>query len=153
MTKWYAPPQFCSLGPPPPRTPARPDPQVPRVPDAGPSRWGKIGAFYFFIQGTKDEPAFGFFDMEISLQLLAGEKVRFELYAIADGYQQCGAFGEEHPVNISLTRQGKLIADIRWIFPDLPDGAADPVSFDFDIAIGKEDWLSVDCVKLDAREG
>jgi hypothetical protein len=27
------------------------------------------------------------------------------------------------------------------------------VSFDLDIAIGKEDWLSVDCVKLDASEG
>src|SRR6202048_542552 len=79
--------QFCSLGPLPPRTPARPDPQVPRDRKLGSCVHGKIGAFYFYEKGSNDDPAFGFIDGELSVQDISTGKVRVELYCVADGYQ------------------------------------------------------------------
>src|ERR1700756_1327295 len=87
MGSCYSYRQFCSLGPLPPRTPARPDPQVPKDRKLGPCSHGKIGAFYFYAEGSQDDPAFGFCEIELSLQRLAENKVRLELYCIADGYQ------------------------------------------------------------------
>jgi hypothetical protein len=139
--------QSCSLGPLPPRTPARADPQVPREPDLGPARWGKIGAFYFYLQGSNDEPAFGFFDIEFSLQRLAGGAARVEIYAIADGYQKSGASGAEHPLVIALKRGDEVVARLDWTFPDILDGCADPISFARDIR-GAVVWDRVDRIEL-----
>jgi hypothetical protein len=50
--------QFCSLGPLPPRAPAQQDPQVPKDYELGPCSHGKIGAFYFYADGSKDDPPF-----------------------------------------------------------------------------------------------
>src|SRR5271166_1371636 len=119
MTACYVHRQGCSLGPLPPRTPARPDPQVPREANLGPARWGKIGTFYFYVQGSKDDPAFGFFDIEVSLQRLSGGKARLEIYAIADGYQQGGASGSLHPVTISVKDGQSVLSSFNWTFPDI----------------------------------
>ena len=94
--------QFCSLGPLPPRTPARPDPQVPKDRKLGPCSHGKIGAFYFYAEGSQDDPAFGFCEIELSLQRLAENKVRLELYCIADGYQSARGVGARHPLKIAV---------------------------------------------------
>ena len=59
--------QFCSLGPLPPRTPARADPQVPKDGKLGPCAHGKINSFYFYADGSEDDPAFGFCDIEVSV--------------------------------------------------------------------------------------
>jgi hypothetical protein len=130
--------QFCSLGPLPPRTPGRPDAQVPKDLSLGPCRHGKIGAFYFYESGSKDDPAFGFFDIEISVQSLSSGRLRVELYGIADGYQSSRGIGARHPLKIALMRGNEILACAEWAFPDVICGHADPMSFaaDIDLDIG-----------------
>lgn len=148
MNACYAYPQSCSLGPPPPRTPARPDPQVPKDPNLGLARWGKIGAFYFYVEGSKDDPVFGLFDMEISLQSLSNGKARVDIYAIADGYQGGGALGSEYPVTISLKQGESIVARFVWIFPDILDGHADPLTCSRDIDLGAAEAADVERIEV-----
>ena len=150
MTDYRLHPQFCSLAPPPPRTPARPDPQVPREPNLGPARWGKIGALYFYRNGDQADPAFGLFDIEVSLQRLAGGRVRVEIYAIADGYQQSGVKGAERPLTVHLQRGAETLVRLRWVLPDILDGHADPVAFERTEPLSEADWRSLDRVEIDA---
>src|SRR5262245_62176115 len=60
--------QFCSLGPLPPRTPARPDPQVAKDYELGPCSHGKPARSNFYADGSRDDPAFGFCEIEVSVQ-------------------------------------------------------------------------------------
>src|ERR1700744_1583560 len=62
-----------------PRTPPRPDPQVP-----GDRNLGLL---------SSQDPAFGFCDIEVSIHHGARGKVRFELYCVADGYQTARGVG------------------------------------------------------------
>jgi hypothetical protein len=149
MSIYRVHPQFCSLAPPPPRTPARPDPQVPRELNLGPARWGKIGALYFYRNGDESDPAFGLFDIEVSLQRLTGGRVRVELYAIGDGYQQRGVKGAEHPLSVRLKRDAETLLDLQWVLPDILDGHADPVAFERTERLSEDDWRSVDRVEID----
>ena len=55
----YSYARFCSLGRLPPRTPARPDAQVPTDRKLGACVHGRIDAFYFYANGSDDDPAFG----------------------------------------------------------------------------------------------
>ena len=151
MSACYAYPQSCSLGPLPPRTPARPDPQVPRDPNLGSARWGKIGAFYFYLEGSKDDPAFGVFYMEVSLQSLSNGKARIDIHAFADGYQRGGALGAEHPVTISLKQGESVLARFVWTFPDILDGHADPLTCSRDIDLRAEEAAAVERIEIAAR--
>jgi hypothetical protein len=54
---------------------------------------GKIGSFYFYEKDSNDDAAFGFFDVELSVQSIATGKVRVELYCVADGYQTSRGVG------------------------------------------------------------
>jgi hypothetical protein len=146
----YLYPQACTLCPPPPRTPARPDPQVPRDAKLGPARWGKIGALYLYRESSHDDALFGLFDVEISLQGLPNGRARVEIYAIADGYQSGGALGADHPLTVLLMRGAHSIASFRWILPDIADGCADPISAAHDLDLNAVDWEGVDRIALDA---
>ncbi len=153
MTRCYVHRQGCLLGPLPPRTPARPDPQVPREANLGPARWGKIGAFYFYVHGSKDDPAFGLFDIEVSLQLLSGGKARLDIYAIADGYQQGGASGLHNPITIFVKDGDSILSSFAWTFPDILDGKADPLTHSRDIDLGAAEWERVDRIEFDLANG
>ena len=146
MKSHYAYPQSCSLGPLPPRTPARPDPQVPREPKLGAAQWGMIGAFYVYVGGSRDDPAFGMFAIEISLQRLSNQRARVEIYAIADGYQRGGALGSQHPLTTSLKHGDRVAASFVWLFPNIVDGVADPMSFSRDIDLAQD--AGVDRIEL-----
>ena len=102
MARCYSYRQFCSLGRLPPRTPARPDPQVPKDVKLGPCAHGKIGAFYFYAEGSQDDPAFGFCEIELSIQRVAENTIRLELYCIADGFQSARGVGAMHPLKIAV---------------------------------------------------
>jgi len=110
--------QFCSLGPLPPRTPARPDPQVPRDRKLGPCLHGKIGSFYFYEKGSDNDAALGFFDVELSVQSIATGRVRVELYCVADGYQTSRGIGAGHPIRLAIMAGGdaKVIDGIGDVF-------------------------------------
>lgn len=145
--------QFCSLGPLPPRTPARPDPQVPRDRALGACAHGKIGAFYFYAEGSSDDPAFGFCDIELSVQQVAGGKVRLELYCIADGYQSARGIGMRHPLTMVILAGDRILATANWHFPDVICGHADPMHFATDLMIADELFAKIDRVELAGTSG
>jgi hypothetical protein len=145
--------QFCSLGQLPPRTPARPDPQVPRDRELGSCLHGAIGAFYFYAEGSRDDPAFGFCDVEVSLQHVAPGKVRLELYCIADGYQSARGVGSRHPLKIAAMAKDRLLAVANWHFADVICGHADPMNFAVDLDIADELFAQIDRIELQATKG
>jgi hypothetical protein len=145
--------QYCSLGPLPPRTPARADPRVPKEKDRGPCRHGKIGAFYFYEVASADDPAFGFFDIEVSVQGLPSGKVRLELYGIADGYQSSRGIGSRHPLKIALMSGEKTLATAEWAFPDVICGHADPMNFVTDVDLSAAGFAALERIDLLAVEG
>ena len=145
--------QFCSLGPLPPRTPARPDPQVPRDSKLGPCAHGKIGAFYFYEKGSDRDAAFGFFDVELSVQGIATGTIRLELYCIADGYQTSRGIGAGHPIKLEVRAGGKPVGFAEWHFPDVICGHADPMSFSIDIEVGDTPFSSIDRIDMLAVDG
>jgi hypothetical protein len=145
--------QFCSLGPLPPRTPGRADAQVPKDQNLGPCRHGKIGAFYFYEVGSKDGPAYGFYDIELSVQRLSSGKVRVELYGIADGYQSSRGIGAKHPLKIALMSDNKILACAEWAYPDVLCGYADPMSFTADVELDARAFPTLDRIDLLNVEG
>ena len=145
--------QFCSLGPLPPRTPARPDPQVPKDHKLGPCAHGKIGAFYFYPDGSRDDPAFGFCEIELSVQLVAEHRVRLELYCIADGYQSARGVGASHPLKIAVLAKEKVLGTTNWHFPDVICGHADPMHYAADLQIDDRLFSAIDRIELSATPG
>jgi len=145
--------QFCSLGPLPPRTPARPDPQVPRDRKLGSCVHGKIGAFYFYEKGSNDDPAFGFIDIELSVQDISTSKVRVELYCVADGYQTSRGGGANHPIRLAIMAGAKTVGLADWHFADVICGHADPMNFFTDIDIGDTSFSLIDRIDLLAVDG
>jgi hypothetical protein len=137
----------------PPRTPARPDPQVPRDRTLGPCAHGKIGAFYFYAQGSSDDPAFGFCDIELSIQRVAEGKVRLELYCIADGYQSARGIGMRHPLTMVILAKDKVLATANWHFPDVICGHADPMHFATDLEIADELFAKIERIELGSTTG
>jgi hypothetical protein len=153
LSNCYSYRQFCSLGPLPPRTPARPDPQVPKERALGACAHGKIGAFYFYANGSSDDPAFGFCDIELSVQRVAENKVRVELYCIADGYQSARGVGARHPLKIVVMAKDKALGTTRWHFPDVICGHADPMHFAADLDIDDSLFGQIERIELEKTIG
>ncbi len=153
MGECYSYRQFCSLGPLPPRTPARPDPQVPRDRKLGSCVHGKIGAFYFYEKGSNDDPAFGFIDVELSVQDISTGKVRVELYCVADGYQTSRGVGANHPIRLAIVAGAKTVGLADWHFADVICGHADPMNFFTLIDIGDTSFSLIDRIDLLAVDG
>jgi hypothetical protein len=153
MGSCYSYRQFCSLGPLPPRTPARPDPQVPKDYKLGPSLHGKIGAFYFYADGSRDDPAFGFCEIELSVQRMAKDRGRLELYCIADGYQSARGVGGRHPLKIAVLAGERVVGTANWHFPDVICGHADPMHFAADLEINDGLFAAIDRVELVRTSG
>jgi hypothetical protein len=153
MASCYSYPVFCSLGPLPPRTPARSDPQVPADRSLGACAHGKIGAFYFFADGSDDDAAFGFCDIELSIQHVAQGIVRIELYCIADGYQSARGIGAVHPLKIAILAKDRILGVAQWHFADVICGHADPMHFSADIQIDSGMFGLIDRVELQKTEG
>jgi hypothetical protein len=145
--------QSCSLGPLPPRTPARPDPQVPRDAKLGPCVHGKIGAFYFYEEGSRDDVAFGFFDVELSVQSISATTIRVELYCVADGYQASRGVGSSHPLGISILAGSDIVGTAEWRFSDVICGHADPMNFSTDVTLTGTTFGAIDGIALDKVEG
>jgi hypothetical protein len=153
LSNCYSYRQFCSLGPLPPRTPARSDPQVPKDRALGACAHGKIGSFYFYANGSSDDPAFGFCDIELSVQRVAENKVRVELYCIADGYQSARGIGGLHPLKISVMAKDSKLGTAHWHFPDVICGHADPMHFAADLDIGDGLFGKIDRIELEKTAG
>lgn len=153
MATCYSYRQFCSLGPVPPRTVGRPDAQVPKDSSLGPCRHGKIGSFYFYEQHAKDDAAFGFFDIELSVQHVLPNKARVELYCVADGYQSARGIGRDHPLKIALMAGEAVVARAEWPYHDVVCGHADPMNFTVDIDLDEAQFARLDRIELLPVEG
>ena len=153
MGACYSYRQFCSLGPLPPRTPARPDPQVPRDHKLGPSVHGMIGAFYFYAQDSRDDAAFGFFDIELSVQSITPTTTRVEVYCVADGYQTSRGVGAKHPLRVSVMAGAKTVGTVEWHFSDVICGHADPMNFSTDLELAGVSFAQIDSIALEKTEG
>ena len=97
---------------------------MPRDRTLGPCAHGTIGAFYFYAEGSRDDPAFGFCDIEVSVQSVADGKVRLELYCIADGYQSARGVGARYPLKIAVIARDHVLAVADWHFADVICGHA-----------------------------
>ena len=144
---------FCSLGRLPPRTPARPDAQVPTDRKLGACVHGRIDAFYFYANGSDDDPAFGFCDIEISVQRVAQGTVRVELYCIADGYQSARGVGANYPLKIAVFAKDRILGVVDWHFADVICGHADPMHFAANLEIDDGMFDPIDCIELQKTEG
>jgi hypothetical protein len=144
----YSYARFCSLGPLPPRTPARPDAQVPTDRKLGACVHGKIDSFYFYANGSDDDPAFGFCDIEISVQRIDHGTARVELYCMADGYQSARGVGANHPLKIAVFANDRILGVAHWHFADVICGHADPMHFSANIEIDDAKFDVIDCIEL-----
>lgn len=112
-----------------------------------------IGAFYLYEQGSSDDAAFGFFDIELSVQSLGPESIRVEVYCIADGYQSSRGVGANHPLQISVMSGDTIVATAQWRFADVICGHADPMHFSTDLPLAGRTFADIDRVALESVEG
>jgi len=126
---------------------------VPRDRELGPCAHGAIGAFYFYAEGSRDDPAFGFCDIEVSVQHVAPGRLRLELYCIADGYQSARGVGARHPLRIAVMAKDRVLAVAAWHFADVICGHADPMNYAADLDIADELFAQIDRIELQKTEG
>jgi hypothetical protein len=114
---------------------------------------GRIDAFYFYANGSDDDPAFGFCDIEISVQRIGQSTVRVELYCIADGYQSARGIGANHPLKIAVFAKDRILGVVDWHFADVICGHADPMHCSANIEIDAGMFDAIDRVELQKTEG
>jgi hypothetical protein len=114
---------------------------------------GKIGSFYFYEKGSDNDAAFGFFDVELSVQSISTGKLRVELYCVADGYQTSRGVGAGHPIRLAIMAGDKIVGSAEWHFADVICGHADPMNFSTDIDIGDAPFPRIDRIDLLGVDG
>lgn len=133
----------ASLGPVPPRMPGRTDAQVPTSLDDGPVRYGKVPHLYFYTDGKGTDAAFGFVDLEVSVQRVAGH-YDVQLYCFADGYQSGTGSGAGVPLKIEIRAGDRSVGAIEWPYPDVRSGTSDPLTFRTPLTITDTDFEAID---------
>ena len=111
-----------------------------------------IGAFYFYENDSQDDAAFGFFDIELSVQRIAANTARVEIYCVADGYQSFRGVGTNNPLKISVLAKGKTVATAEWTFSDVICGHADPMNFSADVPLSGS-FTDIEAIALDKVQG
>ena len=134
---------FVSIGPVPPRTPGRTDAQVPTLLDDGPARYARLPHLYFYTDDAARDAAFGFVDIEVSVQRLGG-RYDVEIYCSADGYQSGSGSADGVPLRIDFCAGDRIAGSIAWPFPDVRSGTSDPLTFRTRLDIGGADFEAID---------
>ena len=140
--------QFASFGPPPPRTPGRPDPQVPEDPGAGPAIYARLPHIYFYDANRSDDPAFGFIEIEISVQHRADGHYRLDLFCIGDGHQSGAGLPNGEGMRLDLLAGDRVVATASWVFREVSSGRCDPLTFTASLTMSDEDYQKIDRVRL-----
>lgn len=144
MDDFASEPQCFSLGLLPPRTPERADAQVPCDAQLGPVRYGRCSHVYFRSTSEPADVAFGFLDIEVSIQLCRDGKVEFELYCMGDGFQSARGAGQANPLRFEVWSSDHRLASIDWHYPLLVCGRTDPLAFSATIALAAEAFSRAD---------
>lgn len=111
----------------PPRTPGYADAQVPRRPSPA-TRHGAIAHYWFRIDGTDGDVAFGFREIEVAVTPDGPGKALVELYCVGDGFQTGHGMARGQAIPIVLRTGDQELARVAWNFPDVLDGHADPIA-------------------------
>lgn len=136
--------QLCALGPPPPRTPGRADPQVPATPVSGRVLHGRIPHLYFHFDAGQQDAAFGMLDIEIAVCEPARGRSRVELYCVGDGYQAGTGTRRGEVLVIELRSREGIVAVVEWRWPDVVSGRAEVMCLTTDVAMSDADFASLD---------
>ncbi|GGC65142.1 hypothetical protein [Chelatococcus reniformis] len=139
-------PQTSLLGPVPPRTPGRPDAQVPNDLADGPVKYARVPHIYFYEAAPQDHAGFGLLDLEISLQRRRDGPARVELYCIGDGYQSGHGSSGGSPLVIELRAGERVVAAVRWPYPDVLNGHMDPMTFEAAVDLSEADFAAIDAI-------
>ncbi len=148
LSRCHSVAQFASFGPPPPRTPGRPDPQVPEQLDAGPAIYAKLPHVYFYDSNRPDDPAFGFIEIEISVQRRGEGRYRLDLYCVGDGHQSGAGLPNGEGLRVELLAGDDVVETASWVFREVSSGRCDPVTFAASLTMSDEDYKQVDRVRL-----
>jgi hypothetical protein len=140
--------QLASFGLPPPRTPGRPDPQVPEELAAGPAIYARLPHVYFYDANRADDPAFGFIEIEIALQRRGEGRYRLDLYCVGDGHQSGAGLPNGEGLKIDLLAGETVVASAAWAFREVSSGRCDPVTFSASLTMTDADYATIDRVRL-----
>lgn len=140
--------QLASFGRAPPRTPGRPDPQVPEELGAGPAIYAKVPHVYFYDANRADDPAFGFIEIEVSLQRRGNGRCRLDLYAFGDGHQSGAGLPNGEGLKIELLAGDRVVSSASWMFREVCLGRCDPMSFSASLEISDSEYEMIDRVRL-----
>ncbi len=153
LSRCHSVEQFASFGPPPPRTPGRPDPQVPEDLGAGPAIYAKLPHVYFYDGNRPDDPAFGFIEIEISVQRRGEGQYRLDLYCVGDGHQSGAGLPNGEGLPIELLAAEAVVAGAAWVFCEVSSGRCDPVTFAATLTMNDADYARIDRVRLPSAAG
>lgn len=148
LSRCHSVAQFASFGPPPPRTPGRPDPQVPEDLGAAPAIYARLPHIYFYDANRTDDPTFGFIEIEISLQRRGEGSYRLDLYCVGDGHQSGAGLPNGEGMRIELLAGDDLIATAPWTFREVSSGRCDPLTFSASLTLSDADYKKIDRVRL-----
>lgn len=148
LTRCVSTAQLASFGAAPPRTPGRPDPQVPEDLGAGPAIYAKLPHVYFYDVNRPDDPAFGFIEIEISLQRRSGGRCRLDLFCIGDGHQNGAGLANGEGLKIELLAGDEVVASYSWAFREVSSGRCDPMSFGATLDLDDPDYERIDRIRL-----
>lgn len=140
--------QFCALGPPPPRTPGRADPQVPTAPRRTAVRHGRIPHVYFYLDDASENTAFGLLDLEIAVCEPAGGRSVVELYCLGDGFQAGTGSARGEALTFELRDGGGVVATVQWHWPDVVAGRAEVMVLLADLPLSGADFNRLDRITL-----
>ena len=140
--------QFCALGPPPPRTPGRADPQVPTAPRATAVRHGRIPHVYFYLDDDCENTAFGLLDLEIAVCEPAGGRSVVELYCLGDGFQAGTGTARGEALMFELRDAGGVVATVPWHWPDVVCGRSESMVLLTDLPLSGADFARLDRIAL-----
>lgn len=146
-------PQMCALGPPPPRTPGRADPQVPTVPGRGAVRHGRIPHLYFYLGTRSDDAAFGFLDLEIAVREPSNGRSAVELYCVGDGYQSGSGRAQGETIDVELRSEAGVVAVVRWPWPEVVSGRAEAMCFSTSVEMTDSGFAALDRATVPAARG
>lgn len=150
MDHYFSEPRWFSIGHAPPRTPERPDAQVPVDASLGHARHGRCSHVYFRSSAEPEDAAFGFLDLEVAIQLRRNGQVAFDLYCIGDGFQSGCANGKDKPLRFEVWGGDRRLASVDWAYPAIACGQSDPLAFSTDIALSPADFASADRIFMPA---
>jgi hypothetical protein len=131
----------------PPRSPGYGDAQVPDRPSPL-TRHGAIAHYWFYIEGSDDNVAFGLRDIEVSVTPITPEEALVELYCIGDGFQSGHGRCLDRAIPIELRSGDAVLARLQWRFPDILSGHADPITASWRVAMNHSQVAALDSLIL-----